>query len=80
MIAHCTNQAEGAIKNGSRIEKCNTAGDDAHPDGSLGTVLGSLGPVNVDGLNGYLYCVEWDDRPGLPVFVSSPRIKEVLRQ
>ncbi len=64
-------QAPGAILNGTVIEKVASEADDAHPDGSLGKVVGSLGPM--DGT--YAYFIEWDDMPGVPVGIASWKIR-----
>ncbi len=61
-VVFTTNQELGAIPNGTRIEKVNSAVDDAHRDGAQGKVLGSVRPRI-----GYAYFVEWDDiRPRRP--------------
>lgn len=39
-----TDEAPGAWKNGSVVRKVSSLPGDAHPDGSLGMVRGSLGP------------------------------------
>jgi hypothetical protein len=62
-----------AFKNGTRIEKCNAEPGDGNPDGTQGTVLGS-----VDGGElGIAYFVEWDTMPKHAVLVVSSRIKRV---
>jgi hypothetical protein len=71
-VAVSHQQAPGAIPNGTRVQKCNTEPRDDHQDGALATVLGSVGPVN--GMYGYF--VEWDDWPGIPVFIRGNRILE----
>lgn len=70
-VAFTTEQAAGAWPNGTRVQKKNSKTDDGHADGALGTVLGSIG---AGGLLGYF--VEWDDRPGLPVFTAGPRLEK----
>ena len=57
---------------------------DTHQDGALGTIVGALGPATAgqraeliielekQGINGdveYVYWVEWDDNPGIPVAI-----------
>lgn len=68
---------------GTRIVKTNTDGDDTHKDGDPGMVVGILGQMPEDcpetalrGIWGYF--VEWDDIPGVPVFVAGTRIKEII--
>ena len=78
-IAYTTSQAEGALINGARIEKTNSAPRDGHQDGALGIILGSLGPVEIPGFTGrYIYWVVWDAGPaaGLPVAIREGRIRE----
>jgi len=74
---YTTDEAPGAIANGTRIAKQKSTSGDAHQDGALAIVLGSKA-----GPNGtYLYFVEWDDSPGLPVAIRGDRItpaKEAL--
>lgn len=64
-------EAPGALGNGSRVEKAKSEAGDAHVDGSLGRITGSQHPKDL----GYVYCVEWDDMPGLPVWVGETRIR-----
>lgn len=81
---YITNQAEGAIPNGTVIVKVNTEKDDANPIGTKGKVLGSL-PVNITpeeraklpeaGRDSrFFYFVEWESTPGVPVGVTSWKI------
>jgi hypothetical protein len=65
--AFTRSQAAGAIPNGTRIVKQNSETNDANPDGTLGTVLGS---INVEKLKipnpkgvRFAYFVEWDTSP-----------------
>jgi hypothetical protein len=63
---------EGAgIKAGGCVRKVNSERDDSHPNGSLGTVLGSIG---VDGVYGYF--VEWDVSPKTAVFVMAAKVEK----
>ncbi len=76
--AMVTDQAPGALPNGTIIEKIGSKEGDAHPDGARGKVLGSVGPKEVLGHGkAYAYCVEWSDTPGVPIFVISTRVREV---
>lgn len=69
-----TTTAEGAWPNGTRVQKVQTTDrGDLHPNGAFGTVRGSIG---AGGLIGYF--VEWDDLPGLPVFVGAPRLAQAM--
>jgi hypothetical protein len=71
LILPTTEQAAGAWPNGTRVEKANSCETDAHRDGALGTVRGSIAA------GGYLgYFVEWDDLSGVPVFVAAPRLRK----
>lgn len=56
---------------GTRIEKTNSDAGDGHADGAPGRVVAVLGPVA--DLCGYF--IEWDDLPGLPVFIGPDRIR-----
>jgi len=62
-------QATGAIPNGTPIVKVQSEQKDAHPEGTLGTVLGSL---RVEGQ--LIYFIEWAPRPRLAVGVMSWKI------
>lgn len=72
-IVFLPGEAEGALKNGTRIRKVKSAEGDDHPDGSPGTVLSSHAyPI----MGGFGYFVAWDDRPALPVFIHGERITQ----
>lgn len=59
------------FRNGSRVAKHGSDGTDAHKDGALATVLGSIeSPV------GMIYFVEWDDSPRIACAIIEPRLKE----
>lgn len=59
-------QAPGALRNGTRIMKANSEDGDGHPNGALGTVLGSISDPNVaKGM--VMYFIEWDARPKVAV-------------
>ncbi len=71
-----TDQAEGAIPNGTLVAKVNSEEGDTHGDGARAKVLGSIGPVA--GLpDPYAYFVEWLDLPGVPVGIAGHRIRAV---
>jgi hypothetical protein len=63
-------QMPGAIANGTRIVKTASEPGDANPDGTLGTVLGSVGHPDV----GNAYFVEWDTKPRVACLVRAHRI------
>lgn len=65
-----TDQAEGAIPNGTRIVKTWKETGDMTPLGAQGTVLGSVYERRL----GYGYFVEWDHFPKRAVFVSEKKI------
>lgn len=66
-------QAFGALPNGTRILKRRSKPSDAHPDGTPGTVLGSIG----DPIQGIGYFVEWVPRRKMAVFIEGSRIDAV---
>lgn len=66
-------QAEDAIPNGSRIVKTNSEQGDGNPDGTLGTVLGS---VSAPG-HGILYFVAWDTAPVMAIAVAGVKVAAV---
>lgn len=71
-------EAEGAIKNGTTVEKVNSDGSDGHRDGALGTVIGSMGPLADSAPDRFVYCVEFMDAPHVPVWIVGHRIREVV--
>lgn len=73
-VVYTTNQAEGAILNGTTVEKTNSVADDAHRDGARAVVIGSLGPIYQACLPLYGYWVRWVDLDP-PVFIQGKRIK-----
>ena len=77
-VAFTTEHAEGALPNGTRVEKTLSKPGDTHVDGAKATVLGSLGPIPWEDMpRVYGYFVEWDDYPGIPAFVAGHRLREV---
>ena len=80
-VVYTKNQAEGALPNGTRIEKVNSEPGDGHQDGAAGTVIGSIGPVEIpDSTYRYAYFVAWDEDPGagLPVGIREGRVKAAV--
>lgn len=74
------NQAEGAIKNGAEIIKCNSEPGDAHKDGSIGIVMGSVPNPPQNQMEGkpfvqFLYFIKWSDFV-VPVGTMDFKIKE----
>lgn len=67
-------QAAGAYPNGSRVRKVNSEPGDAHPDGSLGTVLSSISHPEVMG-GMVAYFVAWDARPTMPIGTDAPKVE-----
>lgn len=81
-----TQQAEGAILNGNKVEKVNAEELDTHPNGTIGTVIGSFAippealveapPILKNVKFGYF--VTWDNSSiKQPVFCVDFKIKEV---
>lgn len=70
MALYTTEQVLGAWRNGTRVRKIHSDHTDAHQDGALGTVIGSL-----RGEGDLVYFVEWDDRKGVPVGIVGTRIE-----
>lgn len=64
--AFTRDQAKGAIPNGTRIKKTASEEGDATPDGTLGTVLGSMRAPPEMGML-LIYFVEWDNRKRVAV-------------
>lgn len=69
--------APGAIPNGTQIRKRIHEEKDAHEVGARGIVRSSLGPVPFKGKDEFGYFVEWEDLPGVPVFVVGCKIEEI---
>lgn len=68
-----TMEALGAWRNGTRIVKCSSEEGDAHRNGSLGKVLGSIHEPK----KGLAYFVEWDSKPKVAVLVMAWKITAV---
>lgn len=81
--------SEGEWHKGTRVEKTNSDPGDTHRDGAMATIVGAAGPApvalraemlangKIEHDSVFLYWVEWDDLPGLPVAISDYRIKPV---
>lgn len=78
-VVLCTReQAEGAIPNGTVIRKVTDAPGDRHRIGDRGIVLGSMKmPRELDSLGrgGFLYFIDWEDEPGVPIACTSDKIE-----
>lgn len=68
---HSRDEASGAMPNGTRVHKVKMERGDAHPIGSMATVLGSISHPDIVGIG---YFVEWDAKPRRAVFVMSAKI------
>ena len=88
----CVGKDEGRWPRGTRVKKVNTEPGDTHRDGALATIVGALGPTTPsqraeliielakqgkDGDIEYIYWVEWDDIPGIPVAITDNRIEPI---
>jgi hypothetical protein len=62
--------APGAYPNGTRIMKATSEDHDCHPNGSPGTVLGSI----LHPKEGIAYFIEWDARPKCAVLVIAWKV------
>ncbi len=82
----------GRWPRGTRVKKVSSKPGDSHQDGALGTIVGAWGPATASqraeiiiklakqGINGdieYVYWVEWDDIPGIPIAITDNRIEPV---
>lgn len=83
---------KGRWPKGTRVRKVNTKPGDSHQDGAPATIVGALGPTTaaqraellielakkgIDGDVEYIYWVEWDDMPGIPVAITDNRIEPI---
>jgi len=82
----------GRWPRGTRVKKVGSKPGDSHQDGALGTIVGAWGPVTpsqraeiiielakqrINGDIEYVYWVEWDDIPGIPVAITDNRIEPI---
>ena len=63
--------AARSLPRGTLVEKIDSAPGDSHQDGARARVLSAFG----DG-----YFVEWEDVPGVPVFILAARIRPVKKR
>ena len=59
-------------KRRARVMKTNSEPDDAHPNGTLGNVIGSIGHPTL----GVAYFVEWDTARGIHVLLAEKNLAE----
>ena len=76
-------EAKGAWPNGTRVRKVNSEDGDGHPDGSLGTILGSLkcegdaATAETERLGiSHLYFIEWDASPKKAIGTMSIKLEK----
>lgn len=68
-------EAPGAWRNGSRVRKVSGDAGDVLTIGTLGRVLGSLGPIDPPEMGSrYGYFVEWDGWKACIFFVRSAKL------
>lgn len=68
------NEVPGAWKNGTRVVKTASESGDSHPDGTPGTILGSIAYAAVR--NGAIcYFVEWDSAPKVAVACMAFKVR-----
>lgn len=72
LLRMLTCSASGAWPRLTRVRKVLCERGDLHPLGSVGTVVGSIGPMATDGPPLYGYLIDWGD--GVPVFVVSTKL------
>lgn len=74
-VIYSTNEAAGALPNGTLVAKTNSKPEDTHRDGARATVIGSIGPIYIGGQPLYGYWVRWESQVLPPVFIVGNRIK-----
>jgi hypothetical protein len=70
-----TEQYPGALPNGTRITKVMSEVKDSTPNGSLGTVLGSIG--HPDLAPRMMYFIEWDHMPKVAIGCLDFKVQKV---
>ena len=86
-------QDKGRWPKETRVRKINSENGDAHQDGALATIVGALGPApaspeladfiadlskkGIERGGEYVYWVEWDDMPNIPVAIADYRIEPI---
>lgn len=75
-LGDAAGDADGApITKGTPIKKMNSDPGDAFADGTIGVVRGSIGR---DGM--FMYCVEWEPMPDVPIWISMKRIETLGKE
>ena len=73
--------APGAWPKGTRVLKLATPEKDSHQPGDMATVIGSMkNPGPQFPQVKFMYCLEWDDAPGVPVFCADWKLQKVTVQ
>lgn len=67
-------EAPGAWKNESTVQKSVFLPGDSTPIGTLGTVLGSLGPIPTEHGSEFGYFLEWSNAPHIAVFCRGSKL------
>lgn len=67
------NNAPGCFPCGARVQKGHCEPGDTHLEGAWATVRGSITAPDMPCPG---YYVEWDDLPGVPVFIAGLKLKE----
>jgi hypothetical protein len=70
---HNTDCASATMKIGDRCQKRNSEPGDTFPDGTQGTILGSVDGHDIGPL--YFYYVEFDPKPGYAVAILNERVE-----
>lgn len=75
-------EAMGALRNGTRVRKVVSEPGDTNTIGTLGIIVGSLGPMPAgEKLAGHFaYFVCWDPRPDAPALTIDFKIEPVPAQ
>lgn len=79
----CEDQAEGAILNGSSVEKQNSEEGDLKVNGTIGTVVGSIknpkeNQSEENRFAQFIYWVKWS-ATGAPIFIVDWKLKEIKK-
>ncbi len=70
-------EAEGAMPNGTFVVKQNSEPGDGHPDGEVGKIVGSMGPLDEPVLGcRYGYFVIWEGNQEVPVWTMETKLKK----
>lgn len=62
----------GAYPNGTRVVKVKSEEEDSTPEGTYGTVLGSIGHKDLDHM---MYFIEWDNKPSVAVGCMDKKVR-----